>query len=159
MNPRITFLCGLALAASALVAWPAHARDGYVDLERRLTPEQLRATGLDRLTAAELELLNRLLREEHTGAARSAAANIGLRPSREAEAPTGVESALVGEFRGWTPGAVLNLENGQQWRVIEGELHTRRVTSPKVTIEPGFMGAWYLKVEGQTPRAKVRRVK
>lgn len=155
MNVRASIFLGLALALG-----PAQAQNGYVDLEHRFSAEQLRTTGLDRLTPAELEQLNRLLREAHGEAARSAAtANVGLRPQRTDEAPARVESTIVGDFRGWTPGAVLNLANGQQWRVIEGELHVRRSASPPVVIEPGFMGAWHLKVEGQTPRAKVRRVK
>ncbi len=38
------------------------AQQAYVDLERRLTADQLRATGLDTLSASQLEMLNRLLR-------------------------------------------------------------------------------------------------
>jgi hypothetical protein len=34
----------------------------------------------------------------------------------------------------------------------------RALENPKVTIAPGFMGAWYLQVEGAAPRAKVKRV-
>lgn len=40
------------------------AEAAYVDVERRLTREQLRATGLDTLSPAQLKLLNQLLREE-----------------------------------------------------------------------------------------------
>ncbi len=36
------------------------------DIEQRLTPEQMHATGLDTLSSAQLQLLNRLLREEST---------------------------------------------------------------------------------------------
>ena len=50
------------------------------------------------------------------------------------------------------------LDNGQRWRVIEGSLYLGKpVSNPKVTLEPGFMGAWYLQMEGQTPRLKVQR--
>ena len=60
---RIAALCAgsgvLLLATSA-----AAAQAGQVDIEKRLTPEQLHATGLDTLSPAQLQLLNRLLREE-----------------------------------------------------------------------------------------------
>jgi len=60
---RIAALCagsGVLLLASSAAA----AQAGQVDIEKRLTPEQLHATGLDTLSPAQLQLLNRLLREE-----------------------------------------------------------------------------------------------
>lgn len=55
----------LGLAAMLLfAAHDAGAQSPYVDIERRLTPEQLHETGLDRLTPAQLARLNQLLREE-----------------------------------------------------------------------------------------------
>lgn len=156
-RPSLRFSAALV----ALLAVPTgHAQTPPVDLERRLTPEQMRATGLDRLSAAELALLNRLLREDRADARHAeAVATAGLRTAPERAREVRVESALSGEFRGWSPGTVLQLQNGQQWRVLEGELHTKRMTSPNVTVEPGFMGAWYLRVEGQMQRAKVRRIR
>lgn len=159
MSPRPSLRYSIALAAF-LAAPMGHAQVPTADLEQRLTPEQMRATGLDRLSAAELALLNRLLREDRADARNAEAlATAGLRAPSERTQTVRVESALTGEFRGWSPGSVLQLQNGQQWRVQEGELHTRPVTSPKVTVEPGIMGAWYLRVEGQVQRAKVRRIR
>lgn len=54
----------LAAAAALFFAAAASAEQPYVDLEKRLTAEQLRATGLDTLTQAQIALLNRLLRDD-----------------------------------------------------------------------------------------------
>ena len=154
MRIALSFLAlSLALAAPS-----ALAQDTRAPIEQRFTAEQLRATGLDRLSAAELALLNQLLQDERNAESR---ANVGLRSARAEAEPkeTSVESTIRGDFRGWSTGSVIELENGQAWRVIEGELVARRVSAPKVTITPGFMGSWQLQVEGQTPRAKVRRIR
>jgi hypothetical protein len=31
-------------------------------------------------------------------------------------------------------------------------------TDPQVTVSPGVMGAWFLRIDGYNTRAKVRRV-
>ena len=153
---RLATLAGLL---ALLVANPARAQDTYTPIEKRLTAEQLRATGLDQLSTAQLELLNQLLEQERSAAvtaARTAERAVAVReaPSREP-----IESRITGTFRGWQPGTVLTFDNGQQWRVTEGELNIRAVPSPRVSVRPGLVSAWYLRVEGQAPTAKVVRVK
>lgn len=54
---------GLFLLLMASGQW-AVAQPAYVPLEQRLTPAQLKATGLDTLSPAQLAALNTLLREE-----------------------------------------------------------------------------------------------
>lgn len=88
---RIAALCAgsgvLLLATSA-----AAAQAGQVDIEKRLTPEQLHATGLDTLSPAQLRLLNRLLREESaqstSPAAPTTSVAVAAQPQPEAVAQT-----------------------------------------------------------------------
>lgn len=54
---------GLFLILMASGLW-AVAQPAYVPLEQRLSPEQLKATGLDTLSPEQLAALNTLLREE-----------------------------------------------------------------------------------------------
>lgn len=54
---------GLFLLLMASGQW-AVAQPAYVPLEQRLSPEQLKATGLDTLSPAQLAALNTLLRED-----------------------------------------------------------------------------------------------
>jgi hypothetical protein len=141
---------GVVASNSALAAQP------YTPIEQRLSPEQLRATGLDQLQPQQLSLLNGLLSSEQaTIAAQSAKAE---RERKIGDARTPVSSSLRGEFRGWQNGTVFELENGQRWRVLDSDFATKPLSDPKVTISPGLFGSWYMLVEGTSVKAKVKRV-
>jgi hypothetical protein len=70
-----------------------------------------------------------------------------------------VETQLVGPYRGYDPGTVLKLANGQEWRVVEGSywVSAKEANKPrKVTIEPGVLGSFYLAIEnGGRPKVKI----
>jgi hypothetical protein len=141
---------------------PASARDDYVDIEKRLTAEQLRATGLDTLSPDQLMMLNQLLRDDTKRAVQSYQKDEQTRRSAGWFSGSDTElvtSTLVGDFRGWSRGTVLKLANGQRWQVTEGQLYLgKALTDPEVTLAPGMVSGWYLSVKGQNPRAKVKRI-
>lgn len=144
-------LSGLAASSVALAGRP------YVAIEQRLSSEQMHATGLDQLNLQQLSLLNQLLRDDAESiAAESAAAGRG---GAKREAPAPIRSRLTGEFKGWETGTVFKLDNGQRWRVVEGQFSTtRHVSDPDVTVRPGFLGSWYMQVEGIAVDIKVKRI-
>lgn len=145
----------LLCIALLLAASFAHAQQAYVPVEKRLSADEMRDTGLDQLSPAQLALLNRLLESDRARAV-SAARDEAETATRRAERLP-VESRIKGAFRGWRVGDVLVLENGQRWRVTEGDLNIRPIQSPKASIRPGLISGWYLRVEGQVPMAKVSR--
>jgi hypothetical protein len=151
----------LAITAAAACVWAAGAvaaaQPAYVPIEERISAEQRQAAGLHKLSADELAALNALLRGERSAAVATAATDPAA--GRKAPPREAIAGRLKGSFSGWTPGTRLELQDGQVWHVIEGSLYTKRVDSPAVRIEPGLVGGWYLKVDGQTSRAKVRPVK
>lgn len=131
----------------------AHAERPYVAIEQRLSAEQMRATGLDQLSADQLTLLNRLLRDEQTVVVAESKRDV----QKQAEEP--VNSTIRGEVRGWEKGTVFELENGQRWQVVDGEYYsTSRLTNPKATVRPGLLSSWYLRIEGISVGAKVKRI-
>ena len=68
-------------------------------------------------------------------------------------------ATVPGQVGGWKQGQMLTLDNGQRWRVMDtGVTFPRPRTDPKVTIAPGFLGAWYLRLDDSTPPIKVQRV-
>lgn len=146
----------LVCTALLLAASFAHAQSAYVPIEKRLTVQEMRDTGLDQLAPAQLALLNRLLESDRARAVSAARDEVETATRRADRLP--VESRIQGAFRGWRVGEVLVLENGQRWRVTEGDLNVRPIASPKASIRPGLVSGWYLRVEGQTPVAKVSRV-
>lgn len=153
------FALGLALLLSA--PFTAIAQQSYVNIEQRLTAEQLRATGLDTLSPAQLELLNRLLRDDLEAAKadasqredkRGPAAYIGLE-----DGP--IKSRLKGSVNGWEPGTVFELENGQQWKVLKGSMKLRKaMDAPEIVVVPGVAGRWFLQVDEDLPKARVYRI-
>ena len=152
----------IALTAALLLAHaaPAWAQRDYVDIEKRLSAGQLKATGLDQLSREQLALLNSLLSEEQDIVVKAAKVEsersvLGTWFGSEGKQP--IASTLVGDFRGWTPATTFTLENGQRWRVLEGSYHVGKPTpGAKVLVAPGKISGWYLQVDGHNPRAKVR---
>ena len=132
---------------------PAFAQ--YVPLSERLSAQDFQQAGLHRLSAAELAHLDALLQ----GAMADVRERERDRTRAEAPARERIQARLVGRFDGWTRGEVLTLDNGQRWQVLEGEFRpTRAIDAPAVTLNPGLMSGWYLQVQGQSPRAKVKRL-
>ena len=147
-------LLTLCLAPSA-----SRAQDAYVDIEQRLTAEELRAVGLSQ---AQLELLNRLLRK----AAEKSGEPTVARAARE-QTTAGciglddgpIRSRLKGLVSEWEPGTVFELENGQQWKVLKGSMRLRKpLQSPEIVVLPGVAGRWFLQVDEDLPKARVYRI-
>ena len=157
-----TILCGLLLTLALPAGAARAAEPAYVPLAQRLTAEQLRTTGLDQLTPEQMRLLDQILQGEQADVARRTEQDARERRAglfdRDARQP--IHAAIVGRFKGWSGNDILQLDNGQRWQVVDTPSMTlrRALENPKVTIAPGFMGAWYLQVEGAAPRAKVKRV-
>ncbi len=157
---RTLFIFILVLAVFA-GAGSASAEQAYVALEKRLTAEQVAAAGLNKLSSQELAALNSLLRDEQAAMAQA------VKPEKEKRqsgawfggggaAP--IVSTLKGDFRGWKAGTVFELENGQTWRVIEGDYYVGKpLQGLEATVRPGKISGWYMKVEGHNPSAKVQR--
>ena len=146
----------------------------------RLTPEQFKAAGLDKLTPEQLAALDRFVAGDTEVASATAVKEaatlsavakavapatakprsllVRLLPGTRIEYET-VETRIVGEFRGWEGRTRFRLENGQVWRQTGGENYsTPPVSGPRAWIEPGALGAFFLRIEGVNPRVKVELV-
>lgn len=174
-------LC-LTLALSTL-ATDAVAADGD-SLRRQMSADEFKAAGLDKLSADELAALDAWLarRQAATPLAAAPAATLdaaeaerireqgreeGRREVKEksrgfldfgSEEP--IRSTLVGDFSGYSTGRRYTLANGQVWEQMEpAVLEGVKRSDPAVTIRPGLMNVWYLRIDGYNPAAKVRRIK
>jgi len=162
----------LALAAGLmlLAAGAALAAGGWINLEQRLTPAQMRETGLDTLSREQLARLNEILRNED-GAGRVDAAAVQQREQVEqhgADRGAGgylgmdaerISTRIQGRVEGWEPGTEFHLANGQVWKVLKGSMKLRKpVDNPEVVLVPGVMGRWFLQVDEDAPKARVYRV-
>lgn len=157
----LALLPGMALAQQT----------GHVDLEQRLTPQQLQEVGL---TPTQLQLLNRYLREDDARRGAQAPSGPPVETARYEDADgkrKQDESSLVGfsdkpiksrargTINGWAPGTVFELENGQSWKVLKGEMELRKPKdAPEVEVIPGIAGRWFLQVDPDMPKARVYRI-
>jgi hypothetical protein len=148
-----------------LVVMPvAHAQP---PIEQQMTPEQLKAAGLDKLSPQELAnlnaWLNNTLQVETTKAAKHAkdqveSENRGFFSFGKTDP---IVAKVVGEFRGFGKGRSWTLDNGQTWQQVdEATIPGARKDNPQVRITPSIVGnAWYMQVDGFNTRASVKRVK
>lgn len=158
---------GLSLAMALLLAPPSVlAQSGYIDIEQRLSAQQLSEVGL---SPAQLQLLNRMLRE---AAERDPAPTVAA-STAPAASDTGrrsavqyiglddqpIKSRLKGDVAGWEPGTVFELDNGQQWKVLKGSMKLRKpLIAPEILVVPGVAGRWFLQVDEDMPKARVYRI-
>lgn len=148
---------GLCLMPAVAMAEPPYAR-----IEQRLTQEQLHATGLDTLAPEQLELLNRLLREQSVDAEAAKKPHAEDEPARTSfigldDKP--IKTRLKGSVSEWGPGTVFELENGQSWKVLKGSMKLRKaLQAPEIELVPGIAGRWFLHVAEDLPGARVYRI-
>ena len=170
-RPRLLACAAVLLSLSA----PALAqRVVQGDLQQQMSAAEFKAAGLDKLNAAELATLNRWLQGKVEAATTEAVAAVREEAREEGRQEVIVKNrgffdfgsnepisgVLQGEFRGFGKGRIYVLDNGQQWEQTDAtSISGVRKQSPKVSISPGVMGVWYLKVEGVNTQPKVRRTK
>ncbi|MEO6799103.1 MAG: hypothetical protein ABI178_04130 [Rhodanobacter sp.] len=160
------------LLFSLLGMAPLQARQA-VSLQKQMGNAEFTQAGLDKLSPAELQHLQQWLAlhaselsasvpaSAETSATAAAAKSSGPF-THKAKAPQlkrndTVTSRIAGEFNGWQRGTTMTLQNGQKWRVSDDSSLTVRKSlfNPEVSVKPGFMGSWVLKVEGYNTSAQV----
>lgn len=145
-----------ALAVACLLAAiPVHA-DEWRPIEDRMSAEQFRAAGLQKLDGAELQQLNEFLRGREQVVTR----DVEQRKQREpAPARHEVAGHIAGAFEGWTENTVFTLDNGERWKVAESSRFlSSLMDSPAVTIKPMSFGSWLMDVRGCGCSVRVKRV-
>lgn len=134
----------------------------FSTLEERMTEAEFKAAGLDKLSPEELAQLNAWLAGKVSSATATAQAGDrrGFPASTTTEGGT-IVTTFTGEFRGWDgKGSRIKLDNGQVWEVTDSTSKLKvKLDNPTVFIEPGVLGAWYLRIDGYNTRARVKRIK
>jgi hypothetical protein len=159
---------GTILVLAAVM--PARAQSSYVDIEQRLSADEMHEAGLDTLSPAQLAALNRLLRTKTAPAPSAPMPAASTATSPAAIAPESgrsyiglddkpIRSRVKGSVSGWEPGTVFELENGQQWKVLKGSMKLRTPRqAPEIVLVPGIAGRWFLQVDEDLPKARVYRI-
>jgi hypothetical protein len=169
----------LSLMLLMLAACSLTAADSEPLFERPLPElmdaETFAATGLSKLSQDELAKLQAWLEDAATERSRqrieAAVESEVSRKVREKAAEQGVvlfdtptaerfESRIAGRLdalRG--KGQLLNLENGQTWRLTQSVSRRLELDSPEVYIRSGLAGSYLMTLRGYSGELRVERVK
>ncbi len=154
----------LLAAALAVLTAPfavAAAEPETNRLEERMSSDEFRAAGLDRLTPDQLRYLNEWLGNKGVAAS---VAPLKKRDGTLEYYPDDsnrevIESRIVGPFEGWRGKTIVKLENGQKWQQTEsGSRGDVNMSGPAVTIKPMSMGSWLMVVKGCNCSVRVKRI-
>jgi len=155
-----------------LFAQAVLAQSGFSSLEEQMTGKEFQATGLEKLSAEELEALNSWIRSRSLATLDTPKAGSGAVYTEQSGDTRGFEteqmrksdrstitSRLVGSFTGWDGQTVFTLENGMIWEQADKDkFYVKAVNNPVVTIEPGAFRTWRLSVEGYASDCRVERI-
>ncbi|MDZ4729106.1 MAG: hypothetical protein SH820_04115 [Xanthomonadales bacterium] len=152
----------------------ALAETSFSSLEEQMNGKDFQATGLEKLSASELEALNAWIRSR----------SLATLDTPKAGTPTGtvysgqdgdtrgfeseqmknadrstITSRIVGKFIGWDGQTIFTLENGMIWEQADKDkFYVKELENPVVNIEPGAFRTWRLAVEGYATECKVKRI-
>lgn len=188
-----------------MLAWAVavHA----ADFTQTMSPEERKATGLDRLTPAELQQLKAIVeryksgevavvqqqaeqkvavvRQEAEQKVAVAEAKVKaveakvttpesgkkqpgwisalLTLQKATEKPDEVEvfeDRLAGELKSFEGKRRFTLQSGQVWEMIQGDYYSGpTIASPAVTVKPGILGVYWLRIEEAKLRVKVKLIR
>ncbi|MBN8922143.1 MAG: hypothetical protein BGP10_17305 [Rhodanobacter sp. 68-29] len=160
----------LVFVLLAAVAAAAQAQSAP-SLQQSMGSAAFRQAGLDKLSPQELHALEQWLSAHPDAmvpppsqassaavAANRSSSHPDARAAKAEPARTVIASRVAGRFGGWQRGTVLTLENGQRWQVVDDSSLSpgKPLDAPAVTIKPGMVGGWLLKVEGYNASARVK---
>jgi len=145
----------------------------FPGVEKLMTPEQLKSTGLEKLTPEELKFLNEWLRNYSAGTAETAKVEAKAAAKAEARAEVVKEvreqekdakqaerivSQIQGEFRGWNGKTMFPLKNGQVWQQRSSGQLFHKAVEPKVEITKNLLGYYVMHIIGTSYSVGVKRV-
>ncbi|MEZ5413028.1 MAG: hypothetical protein R3F03_01825 [Opitutaceae bacterium] len=164
------------LLAFALTATLATAQTNFPGIESIMTLEEFRNAGLDKLSAAEIAVLNGAITKHFEGAIktevakqsdeirktaaqeerRSILARFGL-PEIDLNQDWKSDPALTATVTNWVGGNSFKLDNGQVWEGTEPITYELKGKTIRILPRPG--GHFSLEVDGKNTTIRIRRVK
>ena len=153
-NPIVALLLLVATTA-------ALAQSPLPTLEERMSQSDFHATGLDKLSPAELGRLNTWV-QAHGGGGTPQYVTPGGAPvfyPHDAARDT-IEAHIDGTFYGWRGKTVFKLDNGQEWQQAEsGVFDAGKVDNPGVRIQPMLLGSWLMYIDRCGCNVRVNRIR
>lgn len=146
------------------------------DIRDVLTSDQFHRSGLDKLSDSELKQLSGAVygwRKDEIKSTAPKPDSVSIRQERvfgeeqiakkkvmeKSEDTQKISSAIDGPFLGWKGNTLFKLRNGQVWKQIDDSQFSVSLDFPEIEITKGFLGSYFLIVDGYGSRCKVKRLK
>jgi len=132
-----------------------------------MSKEDFQQTGLEKLSTAELELLDKWMLNFANSVADAvtkqkvnskAVAGNAEAPKSKLPMAAAIESKIDGNFEGWSGETIFKLMNGQIWQQANYSYVYHYAFMPDVTIYSAASG-WKMKVDGVDETIEVRRLR
>lgn len=158
MKPYL-FALLLTLMPAALSAQSGDDRS----IQEKMTAEQFKAAGLDKLDKDELKFLNDWINGVKTVVVEKPVIVekvVTVPATEKTKEPTeDFESTIVGEFSGFRGGTRITLANGQIWDQADGkQLFVKKMQDAKVRFSYSSFAGWKVQVDGYNAWIRVKRV-
>jgi hypothetical protein len=157
---RLTRLLPLLVSAALVIPSLSLASDQYVPLQQRMTPDEFKAAGLDKLSPDQLKNLDTWLSGHGkvvTKVVDQSGKPVFYTPTEKAGP---VQARIQGEFSGFTGSTEFTLDNGQVWKQADStKVACMTATNAKVTIRRSLMGNWMAAVDGCRDTTSMVRTK
>jgi hypothetical protein len=159
IRPRHLLLS--TLLALPLCCLSVHAQEASTPgLQQRMTSDEFKAAGLDKLSPQELQSLDQWLSAHPKVTTKMVTATgkpVFYAPKTERSK---IDAHIVGHFDGWGGSTEFKLDNGQVWRQADsGSTSCPARENPWVKIKPMMMGNWLMYVQDCNESIHVQREK
>ena len=159
MTKTTQHAAALALLLAGTLSPCARAEEvgSFPGIRALMTPEEYRAAGLDRLTPAQLEALDRWLVKYTAGEARVLAWTD--EEVKQAAAGEEILSVIEPPFSGWSGNTVFRLANGQVWQQRRAGNYAYPGSEPRVKITQNFLGFYRMELIENGKAVLVKRLR
>ncbi len=124
-----------------------------------MSPQQMRAMGLDKLSSSQQQQLADWVEAQVAAAAGGVeAGNSSASPDPSQKAPSVIEAYVVGDVSSWDGNARFKLDNGQVWAQRGSERGSAMLSSPAVVIEKNFFGFYVMTLVPSGHKIRVSRI-
>lgn len=127
-----------------------------LDIRELMTAEEFAASGLDRLSNEEFDVVNRWLMR-YSGQA-VAEMNSTTSALRDSDSYT-IRSRIDGEFTGWNGPTRFPLKNGQLWETKSTRRYSYSAIDPEVEITRNWLGTYKMRLVDTDKSIYVKRVR
>ena len=139
----------------ALFAMPSFSADDP-EIQKLMTEEEFSASGLGKLSKAELDVINRwLIRYTAEDAPEMLTSSPAVKEIEESD----IESQIDGAFSGWNGPTQFPLKNGQLWETQSTRQYSYSAVDPEVIITRNFIGTYRMRIVETGKAISVRRVR